>query len=283
MKTLTYIHKIQAKLSIPIHKKTRNLLEGNYKSIYQGKSLNFENLREYTINDDYKDIDWKSSARSGNLLVKQFIAEKKHNVLLILDTGLKMEAVTDELENKKDLATFIAGTIGYLAINNKDKVAMIYQKEKLEWKPWKENLYALEEYLSDYNHNMPKENYSIEKTLQEVVKNIQERKVIFIITDLAGLNLIEKKTLQALKQTSDIFLICIKDHEMHGENIWDVTDEKQIPEFFLKDEQLKEIEEKIKSEFWQKKKRNLKRLKINSVMIHKEEEINEKIIKLLEG
>ena len=70
---------------------------------------------------------------------------------------------------------------------------------------------------------------------------------------------------------------------MHGENIWDVTDEKQIPEFFLKDEQLKEIEEKIKSEFWQKKKRNLKRLKINSVMIHKEEEINEKIIKLLEG
>ena len=266
MKTLTYIHKIQAKLSIPIHKKTRNLLEGNYKSIYQGKSLNFENLREYTINDDYKDIDWKSSARSGNLLVKQFIAEKKHNVLLILDTGLKMEAVTDELENKKDLATFIAGTIGYLAINNKDKVAMIYQKEKLEWK---ENLYALEEYLSDYNHNMPKENYSIEKTLQEVVKNIQERKVIFIITDLAGLNLIEKKTLQALKQTSDIFLICIKDHEMHGENIWDVTDEKQIPEFFLKDEQLKEIEEKIKKELL--------------TMNFKEEEINEKIIKLLEG
>ena len=73
---LKYINKIKANISIYSSKKSTNILDGTYKSIYKGKSTNFENLREYVINDDVKDIDWKSSARSGTLLVKQFIAEK---------------------------------------------------------------------------------------------------------------------------------------------------------------------------------------------------------------
>ena len=73
---LNYINKIKANISIYSAKKTSNILDGTYRSVYKGKSMNFENLREYVVNDDIKDIDWKSSARSGKLYVKQFIAEK---------------------------------------------------------------------------------------------------------------------------------------------------------------------------------------------------------------
>ena len=73
---LNYVNKIKANISIYSSKKSTNLLDGTYKSIYRGKSMNFENLREYVMNDDIKDIDWKASARSGTLYVKQFIAEK---------------------------------------------------------------------------------------------------------------------------------------------------------------------------------------------------------------
>ena len=70
----SYINKIKANISIYASKKTSNILDGSYKSIYKGRSLNFEDLREYVIGDNIKDIDWKASARSGNILVRQYIA-----------------------------------------------------------------------------------------------------------------------------------------------------------------------------------------------------------------
>ena len=60
---LKYFNQIRANLTS--NKKTANVLDGTFKSIYKGKSMNFENLREYVIDDDIKDIDWKASSRSG--------------------------------------------------------------------------------------------------------------------------------------------------------------------------------------------------------------------------
>ena len=155
---LSYINQIKANISIYSNKKTTNILDGTYKSIYRGKSMNFENLREYVLGDDVKDIDWKSSARSGKILTKQFIAEKKHNILLVMDTGAKMEADSDALESKKELALFSAGTVGYLAIKNNDYVGMLYATDKkIELKPFRYNLYNLEDYLVGYEKNAENE------------------------------------------------------------------------------------------------------------------------------
>ena len=66
--------------------------------------MNFEDLREYVIGDNVKDIDWKASARSNKILIKQYVAEKKHNVLFILDSGKKMLADTRDLDSKEDVA-----------------------------------------------------------------------------------------------------------------------------------------------------------------------------------
>ena len=98
---LNYVNKIKANINIYSNKKTNNILDGIYKSIYRGKSMNFENLREYVINDEIKDIDWKASAKTNTLYVKQFIAEKKHNILFIIDNDIKMTADTDQHESKK--------------------------------------------------------------------------------------------------------------------------------------------------------------------------------------
>ena len=78
----------------------KHLLDGSYRSIYKGKSMNFDDLREYIPGDNVKDIDWKASSRSKNLLVKQYIAEKKHNVLLVIDTNRKMLGASSKQEIK---------------------------------------------------------------------------------------------------------------------------------------------------------------------------------------
>ena len=62
---MKYIKKVKANLSIYTRRKTTNILDGAYNSIYKGRSMNFEDLREYVIGDDIKNIDWKATARSN--------------------------------------------------------------------------------------------------------------------------------------------------------------------------------------------------------------------------
>ena len=130
---MKYIPRIKANLWINTKIKTSNILEGSYNSIYKGRSMNFEDLREYVIGDNVKDIDWKASARSNKILIKQYIAEKKHNILFILDTGKKMLADTKELESKKEIALMTVGTISYLVDSHGDSISAIYQgKENIK-------------------------------------------------------------------------------------------------------------------------------------------------------
>lgn len=280
---LNYINRIKANISIYSNKKTTNILDGTYKSIFKGKSMNFENLREYVINDDVKDIDWKSSARSRSPLVKQYIAEKKHNILLVMDSGIKMDADTDKLENKKELALFSAGTIGYIAIKNNDYVGMIYQGEKIEFKPFKYNLYNLEEYLNNYKKQATKKENNINDILNYIAKNITKKSIIFIITDLDGINKIEEQTLKRLHQNNDISIININDNLMTGENLFDVSDNEFIPKMFLKDKKLNELEQKLKYQLFKDNETKLKKNNINHTSISTIKELNIKIIELLEG
>ena len=280
---LNYINRIKANISIYSSKKTTNILDGTYKSIYKGKSLNFENLREYVINDDVKDIDWKSSARSGTLLVKQFVAEKKHNIMLIMDTGIKMDGDTDLHESKKDIALFVAGTIGYLAIKNNDYVGMIYSKpNKIEFKPFKYNLYNLEEYLCDYEKYAKEKNIDINELLEYTYKNISKKMIIFIITDISGIDKIKANVLKKLNQRHDILVININDNFMLGDDIYDVNQKEYIPEFLLNDKKLNDLEHQIKDELLKKNLNKLKKNNVSFKSLSSKEEISYKIIELLE-
>ncbi|MCI8393157.1 MAG: DUF58 domain-containing protein [Clostridia bacterium] len=68
--------------------------------MFKGRSSNFEDLREYTFGDNIKDIDWRASARSPKTFVREYRAEKSHNILIVIDTGKKMLADTEKRREK---------------------------------------------------------------------------------------------------------------------------------------------------------------------------------------
>ena len=72
---MTYISRIQGNMkgykTIYTTKATSRIIDGSYNSIYKGRSMNFDELREYVVGDDIKDMDWKASARSQKLLVRR--------------------------------------------------------------------------------------------------------------------------------------------------------------------------------------------------------------------
>ena len=77
---MSHLTRVKARLSIHAHRKVRGLLEGEYAAIQIGRGIDFNDLREYVRGDDVKDIDWKASARTRMLLVKRYVAERKHTV-----------------------------------------------------------------------------------------------------------------------------------------------------------------------------------------------------------
>ena len=279
---MKYITKIKANLSIYTKKKTSNILEGAYNSIYKGKSMNFEDLREYVIGDNVKDIDWKASARSNKVLIKQYIAEKKHNVLFILDSGKKMLADTRDLEPKKEVALMAMGTIAYLVNKNGDSISAIYKgKETIKMFPFKTGLYNIERILCSYEKDIGTEN-DFEDLIKYVLKFIQRRMIIFIVTDIDGMSNISEETLKRLSLLHDVMFINVSDALLTGYNVYDVDQDSYIPDYILEDEHLRNIELEIKNKIYEETKERFKKYKIVTTTINKQKDIVNDVFKLLE-
>lgn len=279
---MKYITKIKANLSVYAKKKTSNILEGAYNSIYKGKSMNFEDLREYVIGDNVKDIDWKASARSDKILIKQYIAEKKHNVLFILDTGRKMLADTKELEPKKDVALMAMGTIGYLVEKHGDSISAIYKgKERIKYFPFRSGLYNLERILCSYEKEISQES-NLEDLIKYVLKLIKRKMIIFVITDIDGMKNISEGTLKKLSLLHDVMFMNISDAFMTGHSAFDIDQDNYIPDYILEDEKLKEIELKIKTTIYEETKEKFKKYKIVTTTMNRQKDIVNDVFKLLE-
>ena len=275
---IDYITKIKANITIYASKKTSNILDGEYSSIYKGRSLDFDDLREYVIGDDVKDIDWKSSIRSGKTLVRRFIAEKKHNILLVLDSEHKMLADTSKNESKKELAILSSGTIAYLAHKHGDEIGAVYSKENYtKFFNFKTSLYNLEMILQSYNKDIGKDNSNINTSLNFIIKHIKRKAIIIIVTDLEGMDQIQEETLKRLSVMHDILLINISDAYMTGKNTFDIDSGEYIPELILQDSKLMEIEKKTKEEVYKRSIDKMKKFRITVVTIEQSKEIVKKI------
>ncbi len=281
---LKYVNQIKANLSIRSHQKTSNLLDGTYKSVYKGKSMNFENLREYVMNDDVKDIDWKASSRSGTLLVKQFIAEKKHNILLVMDTGIKMQGDTSTGEPKREVALFSGGTIGYIAIKNGDYVGMVYNAaDKIVYKPFQLDVYSLERYLTEYaSASLIANENGLEKTIQYLCRNIKKRMIVFVITDLKGMNDLSDKILKEVATLHDVLFINVEDASITNVNAFDLDQERYIPPMLQKDPKLAMVENNLRNSIYAKNQKRMKKYKIDVISVSGTAHVSLKMIELLE-
>jgi uncharacterized protein (DUF58 family) len=125
--------RVKSQLTLQSQRKVLSLLEGEFASLHIGAGTDFHDLREYVRGDDVQDVDWKASARTGDLLVKRFSAVRKHTVLLVISTGRSMAAMHTFDRSKRDLAVEVAGLIGWLAVRQDDLVAVVGGDADTQW------------------------------------------------------------------------------------------------------------------------------------------------------
>lgn len=105
---------------------TRGLLEGGRYALLHTRSMEFDDLRPYVPGDDVRDIDWKASARSGGVLIKRFVSEQHHKILLVADAGRNMSALAPNGEYKRDVAAHVMGAVGLIGLRRSDQIGMVY-------------------------------------------------------------------------------------------------------------------------------------------------------------
>ncbi|POH58842.1 DUF58 domain-containing protein [Arthrobacter glacialis] len=122
----TLLTAVKSKMYIFAHRRARGMLDGEYAAIFRGRSLDFDDLRDYVPGDEVRDIDWKATARVGTPLIKRYVATRRQQLLFVADTGRNMAAAALGGEIKKDIAVMAMGVLGSLAIRHGDSVALVH-------------------------------------------------------------------------------------------------------------------------------------------------------------
>lgn len=285
---LDYVSKIKFGLkrykTIATDKATSRVLDGSYNSIYKGRSMNFDELREYVPGDDIKDIDWKATSRSQKVLVRQYIAEKRHNIMLVMDANRRMLAETKTGEEKGEVALMAGGTLAYMVTDNGDYVSgLYYHDEKMERSPFKTGFLNLEFLLEGYAKCLTPDNKSdLNGILSYIMHNIKRRMIIVMVTDTEGILKLSDNLLGQITMVHDVLLINVSDGDIFGKKVYNVYDKGYIPPFLSQSKAIRKKQKVLQEQMKADAIKKLNRNGIPWVEVDTAERVDGKIAELLE-
>ena len=130
METSEIIKKVR-KIEIKARGLSSNIFAGQYHSAFKGRGMAFSEVREYQFGDDVRDIDWNVTARFHKPYVKVFEEERELTVMLLIDVSGSQNFGTQK-QLTRDMVTEIAATLAFSAIQNNDKIGVIFFSDKIE-------------------------------------------------------------------------------------------------------------------------------------------------------
>lgn len=122
--TVTDILKRVRRIQIVANRTANDLLAGQYKSVFRGRGMEFDEVREYQPGDDVRSIDWNVTARTGTPHIKRFAEERELTVLFLVDVSASGAFGSVE-RSKLDLVVEVAAMLMFSALKNNDKVGLI--------------------------------------------------------------------------------------------------------------------------------------------------------------
>ena len=183
METSELLKKVR-QIEIKTRGLSRNIFAGQYHSAFKGRGMAFSEVREYQYGDDIRDIDWNVTARYVRPYVKVFEEERELTVMLLVDVSGSRDFGSVNVM-KKEVMTEIAATLAFSAIQNNDKIGVIFFSDRIEkfippQKGKKHILYIIRE-LIDFKPEAKRTD--IGQALKYVTNAIKKRCTAFLISD----------------------------------------------------------------------------------------------------
>ena len=183
METEELLQKVR-KIEIKTKGLSNNIFAGEYHSAFKGRGMAFSEVREYQYGDDVRDIDWNVTARFGKPFVKVFEEERELTVMLLVDVSGSLDFGTQK-QSKRDLLTEIAATLAFSAIQNNDKIGVIFFSDKVEKfippkKGRKHILFIIRELLTFQPESQKTD---VGQAVEFMTNAIKKRCTVFLLSD----------------------------------------------------------------------------------------------------
>lgn len=161
-----------------------NIFAGQYHSAFKGRGMAFSEVREYQYGDDIRDIDWNVTARYNKPYIKVFEEERELTVMLLIDVSASLDFGTHK-SIKREMVTEMAATLAFSAIQNNDKIGVIFFSDRIEKfippkKGKKHILYIIRELLSFKGESRKTD---LGMALQFLTNVIKKRCTTFMVSD----------------------------------------------------------------------------------------------------
>lgn len=183
METNELLRKVR-KIEIKTRGLSSHIFSGEYHSAFKGRGMAFSEVREYNAGDDIRAIDWNVTARFGHPYVKIFEEERELTVMLLVDVSASGEFGT-KTQFKKDLVTELCAVLSFSAIQNNDKIGIIFFSDKIEKfippKKGKTHILRIIRELIEFTPSHAQTDIS--GALRYLTNVIKKRSICFVISD----------------------------------------------------------------------------------------------------
>ncbi len=220
MDTAELLKKVR-KVEIKTRGLSKQIFSGEYHSAFKGRGMSFSEVRSYQYGDDVRNIDWNVTARTGEAHIKVFEEERELTVILLIDVSKSSFFGTGD-QMKNDMITELCAVLSFSAINNNDKVGVLFFSDQIEKfippKKGKTHILRIIRELLDFEPVGKETNIGM--ALEYFNNVIKKRCICFVLSDF-------------IADGYDTALrIAARRHDLIGMHIYDPT-EKQLPNLGL--------------------------------------------------
>lgn len=183
---------------------------GQYESVFKGRGMQFDEVREYTPGDDIRTIDWNVTARTGKPYIKRFVEEREMTVLFAVDLSASGDFGTVN-KAKNELAAEFCAVLAFAAAKNNDKVGLLIFTDQIElYIPPKKGMSHMLRLVRELLYfKMPKRRTNISEAMDYLGKVVRKRATVFLVSDFIETDF--KKSLSLLNKRHDVIAVSVRD------------------------------------------------------------------------
>ncbi len=204
-----YLKKIR-RIEIRTNRMAQNLLAGAYHSVFKGRGMDFEEVREYQPGDDVRTIDWNVTARTGSPHIKKYREERELRIIILVDVSAS-DQLGSGTQSKKELAAEVASVFAFSACRNSDKVGLLLYSDQVEsYVPPRKGRSHVFRLIREILFFRPAHRGTRLKAALDYLNLVERRPaIVFVISDFLDSNF--EKALRITNQHHDVIAISIFD------------------------------------------------------------------------
>ena len=183
---------------------------GQYESVFKGRGMQFDEVREYMPGDDIRTIDWNVTARTGRPYIKRYVEEREMTVMFAVDLSASGDFGTVN-KMKNELAAEFCAVLAFTAAKNNDKVGLLIFTDRIElYIPPKKGIRHMLRLIRELLYFiMPRRRTNIPQALDYLAKVIRKRATVFLVSDFIETDF--KKPLSLLNKRHDVIAVSVRD------------------------------------------------------------------------